>query len=142
MVYAYLNDVQRSVPLRRIGETIIGLYLLSIAYMLNESRDDKAAFYNTIPGGDYSRFIVTLMFVAGALCFFSGYFLRDICLAMVLVTLIMTVLVDGNVSYWTYRKGMQFWNQMRIVLDQGCLITGFYLMSKKFTNRAKTDHIE
>ncbi|KAL5006219.1 hypothetical protein ScPMuIL_015025 [Solemya velum] len=141
LIYAYLNDEKRSVPLRRIGEIIIGLYLLSIAYMLNESTDDKAAFYSQIPGGDYSRFIVTLMFTAGALCFFSGYFLRDISMAMVIVTLVLTVLVDGNVSYWTYRKGMQFWNQMRIVLDQGCLITGFYLMSKKFTNRVKKDHI-
>ena len=48
----------------------------------------------------------------------------------------LTFLIDIRLTYWTYR-GMAYWNQMRLVIDNVNLILGFFLLSNHYENLAE-----
>ncbi|XP_021353061.1 transmembrane protein 101-like [Mizuhopecten yessoensis] len=138
ILYSHLQDKSGSSQLRRLGEIIVGLYLIGITYILNNSAEDKRAFLSHIVGGDWSRYFYTLILACAALSFFSGYFLRDMSVSMIILLTLSTLFVDCDFTFWTNRRGMHLWNQIRIVLDDICLILGFTMLTVGFDNRVKT----
>ena len=137
VLYSFLLDTKRPVPIRKLGEIIMGLFLLGYCYVLNTSPEDKRAFVSHILGGDYSRYLFTLVMACAAISFFSGYFIRDVSLSVILCLTISTIFIDLDFTYWVETKGMLFWNQFRIICDDVCLILGFALFYVKFCNRIK-----
>jgi uncharacterized membrane protein YphA (DoxX/SURF4 family) len=122
--------------MQRIGELCIAVYLCAQAYLFNESYEDKKAIMDLIPGGNYARYALTLVFACAGLCFISGYFLKDISLAVTFVLIVFMVLVDIKFSFWTYR-GMSYWNQARLLADNVNLLFGFFLCANHYENLSK-----
>ena len=125
LMYAYFQMPKpRSPSIRRIGETFIGLYLGCAAYSTMESPDDRAAFLKLVPFGNVSLYIYVLLLAACALCYMPGMFVYDVTFAMILLIPLHTILVDCNIPYWTQRRGMDFWNQIRLISDNFAIILG------------------
>ncbi|XP_060083499.1 transmembrane protein 101-like [Ylistrum balloti] len=139
ILYSHLQDRKWTTHLRRIGEITVGLYLLGITYVLNNSAEDKRAFLSHVVGGDWSRYFYTLIIACAALSFFSGYFLRDMSISVIILLTLATVFVDCDLTFWVDRRGMHYWNQIRIVLDDICLILGFSMLTVRFDNIVKTN---
>ncbi|XP_069131678.1 transmembrane protein 101-like [Argopecten irradians] len=136
VLYSYLQD--RTSSTRRLGEITIGLYLLGLTYILNNSNEDRSAFLSHIVGGDWSRYFFTLIVACAALSFFSGYFLRDMSISIVILLTLYTVFVDCDFTFWVGKRGMHHWNQVRIVMDDIFLIIGFTMVTLRFDNVIKT----
>ncbi|XP_060564694.1 transmembrane protein 101-like [Ruditapes philippinarum] len=138
LIYSFIKSNRQSNLIHRIGELCISAYLLGSAYLINESYEDKRAVLENIPGGNYARYFLTIIFTCAGLCFISGYFLRDISMSMAFLIGAITILVDMKFSYWSYR-GMAYWNQMRIVIDNLNLLTGFFVFMIHYENIARAD---
>ncbi|KAK3101102.1 hypothetical protein FSP39_000947, partial [Pinctada imbricata] len=134
-----LHDPKQSKHLRKIAETLTGFFLIAYTYMLNNSPEDRRALLAHIPGDDWSRYVVTLILAAGAVCFFSGHFLRDISISLVVVFAILTLFVDCDIDYWVKSKHMHIWNQIRIIIDNICIIIGLSVVIMKFGNKVKME---
>lgn len=111
----------------------VAVYLLGNAYLLNESYEDRRAIIEHIPGGDYARYFLTTLYACCGICFLSGYFLKDISITMAFLLCAVTMIVDLKMSYWSYR-GMAYWNQMRLVIDNVNLIIGFFVLMNHYEN--------
>lgn len=135
LLFAHLNDPKRQLFLRKMGEGLVGIYLFCCTYLLNSTTEDKRAFLWHVPGADWSRYIVTIMYLTSSLCFMSGYFLRDIALCMVITTAFMTSFVECDIPYWTTRLRMDYWNQVRLIADNIFILIGFIMIFRKFGNR-------
>ncbi|XP_046552430.1 transmembrane protein 101-like [Haliotis rubra] len=141
VAFIHTKKENRSEPLRRVGEIILGIYLFAYAYILNSSSEYKRGFLHHFLDSDWLRYFITLAIVACALCFLSGYFIRDMSVCAVVMLILVTVVMDLDFDYWT-RRGVHFWNQARLLLDSLTAVTGFALFSRVFENRIKTEHYE
>ncbi|XP_067654791.1 transmembrane protein 101-like [Haliotis asinina] len=141
MAFIHTKKENRSEPLRRVGEIILGIYLFAYAYILNSSSEYKRGFLHHFLDSDWLRYFITLAIVACALCFLSGYFIRDMSVCAVVMLILVTMVMDLDFDYWT-RRGVHFWNQARLLLDSLTAVTGFALFSRVFENRIKTEHSE
>ncbi|XP_033752923.1 transmembrane protein 101-like [Pecten maximus] len=138
ILYSHLQDRMTSGHLRRLGEITVGITLIGLTYILNNSAEDKRAFLTHIVGGDWSRYFYTLIIACAAMSFFSGYFLRDMSISMIILLTLSTLFVDCDFTFWVDRRGMHYWNQIRIVLDDIFLILGFAMVTIRFDNIVKT----
>ncbi|KAL4225684.1 hypothetical protein ACF0H5_016373 [Mactra antiquata] len=133
LIYSFINSNKDNKLIHRIGELCIATYLLGSAYIINESYEDKRAIMEFIPGGDYARYFLTLLFTCCGLCFLAGYFLKDISMTMGFLLMVVTLIIDMKFSYWSYR-GMAYWSQMRLVVDNVNLIVGFFVLMSHYEN--------
>ena len=125
LMYAFYTEPKpRSQPLRRMAETIIGIYLGATVYSVLESPEDKEAFLKLVPGSSITLYIYALFVGAACLCYIPGLFVYDVTQALFVVLLINTVFVDANVHYWTHKRGLDFWNQIRILSDGVTVLMG------------------
>lgn len=134
LLYGYFTMPKpRSQSLRRSGETLVGLYLLCAAYTQMESPDDKAAFLALVPFGTVSLYIYVLLLATSALCYLPGMFVYDVTQVLILLIPTVTIVVDCNLGYWTKRRGMHFWNQIRLIADSLAVTLGaiFYVACTK-----------
>lgn len=139
LIYAVTKGKSESKLLHRLGELCVATYLIGQAYLINESYEDKKAIVDLIPGGNYARYFLTLIYGSTGLCFLSGYFLKDTSMSMVFCICFVTCLVDLRFWFWTYR-GMSYWNQVRLVMDNINLVFGFLLFMKHYENLAEEDY--
>ncbi|ESP00813.1 hypothetical protein LOTGIDRAFT_238498, partial [Lottia gigantea] len=114
--------------LQRIGEILLGIYFFAYMYALNNNTEFKEAFGSHVPGGDWSRFIVTVVMATCSLGFITGFFVRDICLCSSVIIMFMAVILDGDFKYWT-RRGVHYWNVVRMAIDSMCCVVGFVYFS-------------
>ncbi|XP_050411352.1 transmembrane protein 101 [Patella vulgata] len=142
IMFASFLDNQKSVAsrnqLQRIGEILLGIYFFAYMYTLNNSPDYRRAFMDHVPGEDWSRYFATVALAGCALSFISGHFVRDVCLFSSFVVIFMTLVVDGDLFYWTNR-GVHYWNQIRMTLDNICAVVGFVYFSIRLENRIKVE---
>ena len=125
ILYAYFTMPKpRSASLRRIGETLVGLYLICATYSLMESPEDKAAFLKLVPFGNVSLYLYALLLGTSALCYVPGMFVYDVTQALILILPLSTLFVDCNIDYWTNKRGMDFWNQIRLLADNFAIVMG------------------
>lgn len=139
LLFSHFFDQVKSKQLRKLGETVLGIFLTAYVYSVNTIYEEKRAFLMHIPGGDWSRYFLTLVLACGAVSFFSGYFLRDVCISLAFVLAIITLMIDCDVRYWVDKRGMFFWNQIRIITDDLCIILGFCMYITRGDNKVKTD---
>lgn len=141
-IFLLFSSIFENLPskqLQKLGETVIGLFLMAFVYILNDSVEDKKAFLSHVPGGDWSRYFFTLVLAAGAISFFSGHFLRDMSISVIVMFGILTILVDCDINYWVESNKMLFWNQVRIVIDDLCILLGFTMIVVRIDNRVKVE---
>ena len=139
LLFSSVHDPLQSKHLRKIAETLTGFFLLGYTYILNNSPEDKRAFLLHVPGGDWARYVFTLVLAAGAISFFSGHFLHDISIALIVMFAMLTLLIDCDTGYWVENKGMHLWNQLRLICDNFNIIIGFSMVFMKFDNKIKVD---
>lgn len=133
LIFSFIKSGQKSRLTQRVGELCIAVYLLSAAYLFNESYEDRRGLMENLLGGNYMRYFITLVYACSGLCFLSGYFLRDISMSMAFCLTFVTFLVDMKFTYWTYR-GMNYWNQVRLTLDNANLLVGFFMFLTFYEN--------
>ena len=133
LIFAFIKSGKKTRLTQRVGELCIAVYLLSAAYLFNESYEDRRALMENIPGGNYLRYFVTIIYACSGLCFLSGYFLKDISMSMAFCLTFVTFLVDMRFSYWSYR-GMHYWNQVRLAVDSLNLLVGFFMFLNFYEN--------
>lgn len=141
-IFLLFSSIFENLPskqLQKLGETVIGLFLMAFVYILNDSVEDKNAFLYHVPGGDWSRYFFTLVLAAGAISFFSGHFLRDMSISVIVMFGILTILVDCDINYWVEGNRMLFWNQVRIIIDDLCILLGFAMIVVRIDNRVKVE---
>lgn len=139
VLFSYFQEQVKSRQLRKLGETLVGIFLIAYVYIINNTYEDKRAFLMHIPGGDWSRYFITLVLACGAISFFSGYFLRDVSISLAIVFAILTVAIDCDIQYWVNKRGMLYWNQVRVIADDLCIIIGFCLLISRGDNKIKMD---
>ena len=133
LIYAFVKGNKTNKLLQRLGELCVSGYLLGTAYLINESYEDRRAFMELVPGGNYARYFVTLILACAGICFISGYFLKDISLSVVFCLTFLLGIIDLRFSYWSYR-GMQYWNQVRLAVDTANLVAGFFMFMSFYEN--------
>lgn len=141
-IFLLFSSIFENLPskqLQKLGETVIGLFLMAFVYILNDSVEDKKAFLYHVPGGDWSRYFFTLVLAAGAISFFSGHFLRDMSISVIVMFGILTILIDCDINYWVEGNRMLFWNQVRIIIDDLCILLGFAMIVVRIDNRVKVE---
>lgn len=139
VLFSYFQEQVKSRQLRKLGETLVGIFLIAYVYIINNTYEDKRAFLMHIPGGNWIRYFITLALACGAISFFSGYFLRDVSISLAIVFAILTVAVDCDIQYWVNKRGMFYWNQVRVIADDLCIIIGFCLLMTRGDNKIKVD---
>ncbi|XP_062592482.1 transmembrane protein 101-like [Saccostrea cucullata] len=139
LLFSSLFENLPSKQLQKLGETVVGIFLMAYVYILNNSAEDRRAFLSHIPGGDWTRYFFTLVLAAGAISFFSGHFLRDMSITVIGVFGILTIFVDCDINFWVETKGMLFWNQVRLIIDDLCILLGFAMIVVRVDNRIKMD---
>ena len=136
LLYAFFNAPKpRNQQLRRMAEILLGIYTVCAVYTLVESPEDKDAFLKLVPGGMVVFYVYALLFCVAALCYLPGYFVYDAMQVFVILLTLSTVFVDCNFQYWTRKRGMDYWNQIRLVSDNCCIVFGLlmYLSCTKKT---------
>ena len=142
LLYAFFTAPKpRPLQLRRFGEILVGVYLVCLTYMLVESNDDRTAFNRIIPGGDLPVYVVVLLLATACLCYLPGLFVYDIIQMLVFLIPFYTLCVDFNFYYWHKVKGMDYWNQIRLIADNVTIFLGMlmYLSCTKKQIHAKED---
>ena len=127
LIYAFIKSGKKMRLTQRVGELCIAVYLLTAAYLFNESYEDRRGLMENLPGGNYMRYFITIIYACAGICFLSGYFLKDISMSMAFCLTFITFLVDMKFAYWTGR-GLNYWNQVRLAVDSLNLLIGFFML--------------
>ncbi|KAJ8364706.1 hypothetical protein SKAU_G00135370 [Synaphobranchus kaupii] len=113
------GEVYRQKPrtrsLQSTGQVFLGIYLICMVYSLQHSQEDRMAYLNHIPGGEFTLQLLFVLYGVLALSFLSGYYVR--LAAQILATLLPLVVlfIDGNIGYWHHSRRVEFWNQMKLI---------------------------
>ena len=140
LIFAFIKSGKKFKLTQRVAELCLAVYLLTSAYLFNESYEDRRGILENLPGGNYMRYFITIVYACSGLCFLSGYFLKDISMSMAFCLTFMTFLVDMKFTYWTTR-GLNYWNQVRLAADNFNLLIGFF-MFLNFYEPVKVDEEE
>ena len=118
LLYAFFTMPKpRSHQLRRIGEIFFGVYLVALTYMLVESPEDRKAFVTHMPGGEITLYVYVIILATSALCYLPGLFVHDVTQACVILIFVSTILIDCDINYWVNRRGLDYWNHIRLLVD-------------------------
>ena len=134
LLYAYFTMPKpRSYQLRRIGEIFFGIYLICTTYMMVESPEDRKAFITHMPGGEITLYMYAIILACSALCYLPGLFVHDVTQACVILIFASTTLIDCDINYWVNRRGLDYWNHMRLLIDNAFIVVSLamYLSSTK-----------
>ena len=123
----YQSKKPRPQHYRRLGETLIGLYLFCLFYALIYSKEDSQALLKHLPGGDVMQNLCIGFAGLGMVAYISSYFVLDITYTLVPFITILTLAIDCDMNYWTKKRGMDFWNQFRLLTDNLYIIFGMLL---------------
>jgi hypothetical protein len=125
IMYAFYSMRKpRSQPLRRIAESIIAIVLGSLVYLVLESPEDRNAFTNLMPTGNIALFLYALILAGSAMCYMPGWYVYDVSIFLLPALILPCLFVDGNINYWTNKRGIDFWNQIRLFSDSLFMVLG------------------
>jgi hypothetical protein len=129
LIFGYLTDLQtKSTQLRRAGETIIGIYLICLNYMLINFEEDYDAFVYHVIGGEVILYIVAAVLIGCGIAFLMGKYIRDVSAICAITLIFLTLFTDVDTRYWQI-KGVDFWNQLRMITDDLCIICGLGIIA-------------
>jgi ABC-type multidrug transport system fused ATPase/permease subunit len=125
LLFAYFVS-QKPKPklLRRLGELLVSVHLLVATYSILQTAEDREAFLKLVPGSQPMLFVFATLLVSIGLCYLPGLFVYDVTQVLIVVLSLMTVIIDMRMSYWTERRGLDYWNQLRLLLDNVAIIAG------------------
>lgn len=126
---AYLTDQASGKQLRHISYAILGVYSLSIVMSLNDNQEAYLAFTRHFPLADITYFIMMMILGLCAVALFSGptRFLSRAFFTFSFLLALMSIFIDSRLSYWTNWKKVHYWNVIRLIADQLCIILGLLL---------------
>ena len=113
--------------LRRIGECAVGISVMLSTYSVLIVAEDREAFLKLIPFGHVMLFVYGTLLGTVGLCYIPGLFVYDLTIALVVLLSASTVGVDMRMWYWTQRRGLHYWNQMRLIIDNLAIVAGALL---------------
>ena len=113
--------------LRRVGECMVGLSVILSTYSVLQVTEDRDAFLKLVPFSHVTLFIYGTVLGTIGLCYIPGLFVYDVTIGLAVLLSATTVGVDMRVSYWTQRRGLHYWNQMRLIIDNLTIIAGTLL---------------
>ena len=134
LLFAFFQSSKpRHKPLRFIGHIVVGIYILAAAYIVLQSPEDKESFLRFVPGSRPVLFVYGTLLATVGLCYLPGQFVYDVTLALIVLVTASTAFVDTRFSYWTTRRGIDYWNQMRLVTDNIMIVVGavMYVLEHK-----------
>ncbi|XP_075436474.1 transmembrane protein 101 isoform X2 [Ascaphus truei] len=105
----------RSRSLQSTGQVFLGIYLICVAYTLQHSKDDRLAYLDHLPGGEFALQLLFILYGVLALSLLSGYYVRLATQVLAVLLPLSLLFVDGNFSYWHGGRRVEFWNQMRLI---------------------------
>ena len=103
------------------------------------SAEDKEAFLRFIPGSRPVLFLYATLLATVGVCYLPGQFVYDLSHALVLLLTISTLAVDMRFNYWTKQRGLDYWNQVRLVGDNATVITGTILLLSSSKKKPVTE---
>ncbi|ESN94143.1 hypothetical protein HELRODRAFT_180314 [Helobdella robusta] len=124
-------DKPRPQKLWKFTGILMAFYSATQCYILLRSAEDKTAFTQFVPYTNTSLFIYMLLHGTVALCLFTNVHVYDFHVILGVLVAFKLLLVDLQISYWHKRRGLDFWNQMRLIIDHVTLLLGvlLYLVS-------------
>jgi len=128
LLYTYfISQKPQSHLLRRSGECLVGLSVMLSTYSFLVVAEDREAFLKLIPLGYVMLFVYGTVLGTIGLCYIPGLFVYDVTIGLAVLLSASTVGVDMRVWYWTQRRGLHYWNQMRLIIDNLTIIIGALL---------------
>jgi len=128
LLYAYFTSPKPQPRLlRRIGECLVGFSVMFSTYSVLTIAEDREAFLKLIPFSHVMLFVYGTILGTVGLCYIPGLFVYDVTIGLVLLLLASTVGVDMRMWYWTQRRGIHYWNQIRLIIDSLAMIAGALL---------------
>lgn len=126
---AYLTDQASGKQLRHISYAVLGAYSLSIIMTLNDNQEAYLAFTRHFPLADVTYFLMMVILGVCAVALFSGptRFLCRAFFVLSLLLILMSFFIDCRLSYWTNWKKVHYWNVIRLIADQICIVLGLVL---------------
>ena len=113
--------------LRRLAECLVGFSVMFSSYSVLVVAEDRQAFLHLIPFSYVLPFVYGTALGAIGLCYISGLFVYDVTIGLVFLLLASTAGVDVRMWYWTQRRGIHYWNQMRMIIDNLAIVAGALL---------------
>ena len=52
----------------------------------------------------------------------------DVSQCLIFLLIISTSFIDCDVKYWNKKRGVEYWNQWRMIIDHACIIFGMFLL--------------
>jgi len=86
--------------------------------------EDREAFLKLVPFGYVMLFVYGTLLGTVGLCYIPGLFVYDVTIGLVVLLSMSTIGIDMQVWYWTQRRGLHFWNQMRLIIDNLTIVAG------------------
>lgn len=129
MLYAFFTMPKpRDQQLRRIGEILLTIFFAASAYILCNSPEDKTAVMHHFIFGEYMVYIFAIIFAISAFSYCTAMFTFEISQLVIIILIIYTTFIDFNISWWTERRGLDYWNQMRLLCDHACIVLGLSMV--------------
>jgi len=128
LLYTYFVSRHReSRWLRRVGECLVGLSVLLSTYSVLMVAEDREAFLKLVPFSQVTLFVYGTLLGTVGLCYVPGLFVYDVTFGLVILLSLSTTGVDMRMWYWTQRRGLHYWNQVRLIIDNVTIIVGALL---------------
>jgi len=125
LLYKYfMSPKTQPRSLRRLGEFVVGVSIMLSTYAVLMIPEDREAFLKLIPFGHVVLFVYGTLLGTVGLCYIPGLFVYDVSVALLILLTATTVGMDMRISYWTQRRGLHYWNQMRLIIDNVTIIAG------------------
>jgi len=113
--------------LRRVGEFLVGCSVMFGTYSILQVAEDREAFLKLVPFGHVMLFIYGTALGTVGLCYIPGLFVYDLTFGLAVLLSTSTLGVDMRMWYWTGRRGLHYWNQVRLIVDNLAMIAGALL---------------
>jgi len=125
LLYTYFESRQTQPRLlRRVGECLVGLSVMFITYSVLQIPEDREAFLKLVPFGYVMLFVYGTILGTVGLCYIPGLFVYDVTIGLAILLSASTIGIDMRMWYWTQRRGLHYWNQIRLIIDNLTIIIG------------------
>jgi FtsH-binding integral membrane protein len=123
--YAFFSSRKpRPYWLRRTAEILLAIYACMTTYAVLQVSEDREGFLKLVPGSQTVLFLYATLLGCVGLCLLPGLFTYDITVMLTVLLTLSTILVDCQISYWTKRRGLHYWNQIRLLADNIAILMG------------------
>ena len=129
-IYAFLTSREKNRTVQKIGEGLLAVYTMTYMYILVNSPEDRGLFVDRIVFKEYSLFfLVTVMGACAMIYVQGGLFVTDASQAIMCINLALFVCIDVDLEFWTRKRGVPYWVQIKILSDDLNISVGLFVMA-------------